>query len=94
MGTQLARAGAPTRSRGEATRRRPQQLRDLAVTVATVLPGQFDDIGSQPLLVVTTVGRFTLRRAMLTERRTSATLGDVKLTSDMLNTAAATRRAQ
>jgi hypothetical protein len=30
---------------------------------------------------------------MLTERRTSATLGDVKFTSDMLNTATATRRA-
>jgi hypothetical protein len=41
--------------------RRPQQLRDLAVAVAAVLPGQFDDIGGQPLLVVTTVGRFALR---------------------------------
>ena len=26
--------------------RRPQQLRDLAITVAAVLPSQFDDIGS------------------------------------------------
>ena len=85
MGTQLARAGAPTRSRGEATRRRPQQLRDLAVTVATVLPGQFDDIGSQPLLVVTTVGRFTLRRAMLTERRAGTALRHLQFTLNVID---------
>jgi hypothetical protein len=30
---------------------------------------------------------------MLTERRASAALGDVKLTSDMLDAGAATRRA-
>ena len=31
----------------------PQQLRDLAIAVAAVLPGQLDDVGGQPLLVVT-----------------------------------------
>ena len=55
------------------TRRRPQQLRDLAIAVAAVLPGEFDDVGSQPLLVVTTMGRLALRRAMLSERRAGTT---------------------
>ena len=72
----------------------PQQGCDLAVAVAAVLSGKFDDVGGQPLFVITALRHLALRRAMLTERRTSATLGDVKLTSDMLNTAAATRRAQ
>ena len=51
-----------------------QQLGDLAIAVATVLPGQFDDVGGQPLLVVTAVRDLALRRAMLTERRAGATL--------------------
>ena len=67
------------------SRRRPQQLRDLAVAVAAVLPGQFDDIGRQPLLVVTTVGRFTLRRAMLSERRTRTTLGYLEFAPNVLD---------
>ena len=67
------------------SRRRPQQLRDLAVPVAAVLPGQFDDIGRQPLLVVTTVGRFTLRRAMLSERRTRTTLGYLEFAPNVLD---------
>ena len=35
--------------------RRPQQLRDLAIAVAAVLPGQFDDIGREPFLVISTL---------------------------------------
>ena len=70
-----------------------QQGCDLAIAIAAVLAGKFDDIGRQPLFVITALRRLALRRAMLTERRASATLGDVKLTSDMLNTATATRRA-
>ena len=62
----------------------PSRL-DLAVAVAAVLPGQFDDIGSQPLLVVTTVGRFTLRRAMLSERRTRTTLGYLEFAPNVLD---------
>jgi hypothetical protein len=73
--------------------RRPQQLRDLAVAVAAILPGQFDDIGCQPLLVVTTVGRFSLRRAMLTERRAGTTLGDLECAPNVLNGGTSARGA-
>ena len=85
MGEGESLAVGRSNDRAAWTDRRPQQLRDLAVTVATVLPGQFDDIGSQPLLVVTTVGRFTLRRAMLTERRAGTTLGDLECAPNVLD---------
>lgn len=63
----------------------PQQRGDLAIAVTAVLAGQFDDIGSQPLFIVAAGRRLALRRAMLTERRTGAALGDVKFTSNMLD---------
>ena len=77
----------------EPARRRPQQLRDLAIAVAAVLPGKFDDVGRQPLLVVTALRRLALRRAMLAERRTGTTLGDLELAPNMLDAGTATRRA-
>src|SRR5262249_18375267 len=43
------------------------------------LPGKPDNIGGETLLVVTTGRDLALRRAMLPERRTGATLGDVQL---------------
>jgi hypothetical protein len=72
----------------------PQQGCDLAVAIAAVLAGKLDDVGRQPLLVVAALRRLALRRAMLAERRTGAALGDAKLTTNMLDTGAATRRAQ
>jgi hypothetical protein len=70
-----------------------QQPSDLAIAVATVLPGKLDNIGRKTLLVVTTARDLALCRAMLPERRTGATLGDVQLCSDLLNAGAATRGA-
>ena len=57
--------------------RSAQQLRDLAIAVAAILAGQGDDVGGQPLLVVAAPRRLALCRAMLSERRTGATLGDM-----------------
>jgi hypothetical protein len=57
------------------------------------LPGQFDDVGGQPLFIVTALPDLALRRAMLTERRTGAALGDRQLPSNMLDAGAATRGA-
>ena len=71
-----------------------QQGRDLAVAVAAVLPGKLDDVGRQPLFVVAALRCLALRRAMLAERRTGATLGYAKLTTNMLDAGTATRRAQ
>jgi hypothetical protein len=57
------------------------------------LPGQLDEVGGQPLFIVTAVRDLTLRRAMLAERRTGAPLGDAQLPSNMLDAGAATRGA-
>jgi hypothetical protein len=70
-----------------------QQCRDLAVPVAAITTGEFDDVGGQPLFVFTAPRRPALCRAMLTERRASATLGDMQFIPDMLDTGSATRGA-
>ena len=74
--------------------RLPQQFGDLAIAIAAVLPGKLDNIGRETLLVVTTARDLALCRAMLPERRTGATLGDAKLTTNMLDAGTPTRRAQ
>src|SRR5438552_3749708 len=70
-----------------------QQPCDLAIAIAAVLPGKLDNIGYETLLVITTVRDLALRRAMLPERRTGATLGDTQLRSHLLNAGTATRGA-
>ena len=70
-----------------------QELGDFAIAIAAVLPGKLDNIGCETLLVVTAARDLALRRAMLPERRTGATLGDMQLRSDLLNAGTATRGA-
>ena len=70
-----------------------QQLGDLAIAIAAILPGQLDEIGRQPFFVVTALRDLALRRAMLAERRTGAALGDGQRPSNMLDAGAATRGA-
>src|SRR5690348_17501149 len=60
-----------------------QELGDFAIAIAAVLPGKLDNIGGETLLVLTTARDLALRRAMLPERRTGATLGDMQLRSEM-----------
>ena len=67
-----------------------QQPCDLAIAV---LLGKLDNIGRQTLLVLTAARDLALRRAMLPERRTGATLGDMQLRSDLLDAGTATRGA-
>jgi hypothetical protein len=57
------------------------------------LPGQLDDIGRETLFVVTTARELALRRAMLSECRTGAALGNMQLRSHLLNAGTATRGA-
>ena len=54
---------------------------------------KLDNFGGETLLVLTTARDLALRRAMLPERRTGATLGDMQLRSDLLNAGTATRGA-
>ena len=70
-----------------------QQRGDLAIAVAAILPGQRDDVGGQPLFIITAPRHLALRRAVLAERRTGAALGDGQLLLDMLDAGAATRGA-
>jgi hypothetical protein len=58
------------------------------------LSSKLDDVGRQPLLVLAALRRLALRRAVLTERRTGATLGNANNTTNMLDTGAPARRAQ
>ena len=67
-----------------------QELGDLAIAIAAVLPGKLDNIDCETLLVVTTARGLALRRAMLPERRTGAPLGDMQLRSHLLNAGSAT----
>jgi hypothetical protein len=71
-----------------------QQLGDLAITIAAILPGQLDDIGSQLCLIIAASRDLALRRAMLAKRRTGTALRDRQLTANMLDAGAATRGAQ
>jgi hypothetical protein len=70
-----------------------QQLGDLAIAVAAILPGQLDEVGRQPLFIVTAVRDLALGRAMLAERRTGTALGDGQLPSNVLDAGTATRGA-
>src|SRR6516162_1370070 len=70
-----------------------QQFGDLAIAIAAVLPSKLDNIGGETPLVLTAARDLALRRAMLPERRTGATLGDMQLRSHLLNAGTATRGA-
>ena len=67
---------------------------DLAIAVAAVLTCQRDEIGGEPLFVLSAPRRFALGRAMLAERPAGAALGDVQPGPDVLDTGAPTRGAQ
>ena len=72
----------------------PQQFGDLAIAVAAVLPGQFDNVSGQAFLVFGAPRLLALRRAVLSKRRTGAALGYMQLTSDVLDAAPPARGAQ
>ena len=71
----------------------PQQRCNLAVAVTAIKTGEFNDVGGQPSFVFTAPRYSALRRAMLPERRASATLGDVQMLSNMIDAGSATRGA-
>src|SRR5437016_6901173 len=58
-----------------------QQRGELAIAIAAVLPSKLDNIGGQTLLIVTSARDLPLRRAVLPERRTAPTPGDMQLRS-------------
>jgi hypothetical protein len=66
-------------------------VRTLWYAIAAVLPGKLENIGGETPPVVTTARDLALRRAMLPEHHTGATLGDMQLRSDLLHAGTATR---
>ena len=70
-----------------------QQLGDLAIAIAAILPSQLDDVGRQLLFVLTAPRDLALRRAMLPESRTGTALGNRQHASNVLDAGAATRGA-
>ena len=70
-----------------------QQTGDLAIAIAAIQPGQRKGVGGEPLFVITAPRDLALCRAVLPERRTGATLGDMQDFTDLLDTGAATRGA-
>ena len=70
-----------------------QQPGNLAIAIAAVLSGKLNDIGSEPFFVITAPRHLALRRAMLSERRTGAALGDMHDFYDLLDTGASARGA-
>ncbi len=56
-----------------------QQGSDLAITVAAVLPCQFNNVCRPPFSILSAPRYLALRRAVLPERRTSAALGHIAL---------------
>jgi hypothetical protein len=70
-----------------------QQGCNLAIAVTAILASQFDYICRQLLRISAAVRQLPLCRAMLPERRTGATLGNLQLIADVLNASTATRGA-
>jgi hypothetical protein len=70
-----------------------QQGRDLAIAVAAIKPGQCNHSSRQPFSIFPAPRDFALRRAMLPERRTGATLKDVQMLLNMIDAGATTRGA-
>jgi hypothetical protein len=71
-----------------------QQGGNLAIAITAILPSEFDDVGRQPFGIFPAPRDLALRRAVLSERRTGAALGDVQVLSDVLDAGATTRGAQ
>ena len=65
--------------------RMAQQRGNLTIAVAAILAGKLDNVGGQTSFIVAPRRHLALRRTMLSERRTRATLGDVKVTSNMID---------
>jgi hypothetical protein len=71
----------------------PQQRRDAAITVASVLDSERDNVGSQRRLIIRYLRNLALRRAMLAKNPADKSLGDAVLSNHMLHASTATRGA-
>ena len=70
-----------------------KQRRNLSIAISAILAGKFDDVGSQPLLVVPSRGNKALGGAVLSKDQAYPALGHFQFGSNMFNAGAATRGA-
>jgi hypothetical protein len=61
--------------------------------LAAILTSKFDNVGRQPLFVITPLWNAALCRAMLSENAANTSLGKLQLISDMVDAGTATRGA-
>src|ERR671921_2748337 len=73
---------------------RAQELCDLPIAVAAVLAGEVNDVGGEPLLIVSPPWNTPLRRAMLSEHPADPPLGQLQGGSNVLDAGPATGGAQ
>ncbi len=73
---------------------RSQKLRDLPIAIAAIPAGEFNDVGSQPFLVISPRWNAALRRTVLSEHTADPSFGHIQLGSNMVDAGAATRGAQ
>src|SRR5476651_1928291 len=71
----------------------PQQRRDTAITVASVLDSERDNFGGQRRLIIRRLRDLALRGAMLAKNSASKSLGDAVFNNHMLHASTATRGA-
>ncbi len=73
---------------------RSQKLRNLPLAIAAVPMGELNDVGGQPLLVISPRRNAALRRTMLPEHTADLSLRQFQPGSNMVNADSATRGAQ
>ena len=73
---------------------RSQKLRDLPIAIAAVPTGELNDVGDQPLLVISPRWNAALCRTVLSEHTTDPSLGQLQPGSNMVDAGTATRGAQ
>jgi hypothetical protein len=69
---------------------RTQEFCDLAVAVTTVLAGEINDVGREPLVIVSPLRNTPLRRTMLSEHAADPPLGQLQLGSNVIDAGPAT----
>jgi hypothetical protein len=66
---------------------------DATIAITAILPGQLDDVGGQPLFIVTTDRDLALGRAVLTKDSAGPALGHINDLPHSLDANPAARRA-
>jgi hypothetical protein len=70
-----------------------KKLGNPAIAIAAIVPGQFDHVGNQAVLVFRAPGTMALRGTVLAKHAAGMTLGDAKPAAHMVNAVPSAGRA-